>query len=81
MEEKAASIEDCVKNDRIDEYVILTHSLKSMSKSIGAVSLYEKARALEQAGADGDKDTIRSDTESFVAEYRALGEKLMSVFS
>ncbi len=81
VEEKAASIEDCVKNDRIDEYVILTHSLKSMSKSIGAVSLYEKARALEQAGADGDKDTIRSDTESFVAEYRALGEKLMSVFS
>ncbi|MBQ4242913.1 MAG: Hpt domain-containing protein [Lachnospiraceae bacterium] len=56
--------------------MVLVHSLKSMSKSIGAMGLHEKAADLEKAGREGRQDVLQSDTEVFVRGYRALGEKL-----
>ena len=47
-----------------------------MSKSIGAVSLHEKAKRLEQAGKDGDVKTLEADTAEFLNEYRSLGAVL-----
>ena len=76
VEEKAAALEAALKDDRTDDYVLIVHSLKSMSKSIGALHLYEMARDLEAAGREGRTDTIKTGTEAFVSEYRALGEKL-----
>ena len=47
--EKSSQLEDCLKEGRVDDYVLLVHSLKSMSKSIGAMGLHEKAADLDQA--------------------------------
>lgn len=79
VEEKAERLEDSLREDRIDDYVLLIHSLKSMSKSIGALDLYKKAGNLEQAGREGNRDLLRSGTEAFVREYRELGEKLLQL--
>ena len=78
VEEKASALEACLDEDRIGDYTLLIHSLKSMSKAIGALELYEQAKALEKAGADGLKDVILSGTGSFIKEYRALGAELMT---
>ena len=37
VEDKASQLEESLKEDRMDDYVLLIHSLKSMSKSIGAI--------------------------------------------
>ncbi|MCR4849742.1 MAG: Hpt domain-containing protein, partial [Lachnospiraceae bacterium] len=76
VEDKAAALEEALKEERTDDYVLIVHSLKSMSKSIGAQRLYEQAKALEEAGREGRTDTINEGTEAFVSEYRALGAKL-----
>ncbi len=76
VEDKAAALEEALKEDRTDDYVLIVHSLKSMSKSIGAQRLYEQAKVLEEAGREGRTDTINEGTEAFVSEYRALGAKL-----
>ena len=79
VEDKASQLEESLKEDRMDDYVLLIHSLKSMSKSIGAIDLSEKAKELEQAGREGNRDMLISDTETFVSEYRALGKKLSGI--
>lgn len=76
VEDKASSLEDSLREDRIDDYTLLAHSLKSMSKSIGAMGLYEKAKLLEHFGHEGKKDELKADTEIFVKEYRELGARL-----
>ena len=76
VEDKASSLEDSLREDRIDDYTLLAHSLKSMSKSIGAMGLYEKAKLLEHSGHEGKKDELNADTEIFVKEYRELGVRL-----
>ncbi len=78
VEEKAAALEKAQKEKNRDDYVLIVHSLKSMSRSIGALSLHEQAKALELAGKEGDLDALKQDTETFVREYRALGAKLNS---
>ena len=76
VEPKAAALEKSLEDGNIDEYVLIVHSLKSMSKAIGATGLSEKAKDLEQAGREGKTDLIKKDTEGFIREYRSLGEKL-----
>ncbi|MCR5486564.1 MAG: response regulator [Lachnospiraceae bacterium] len=76
VEEKAAALEASLAEDRIEDYVLIVHSLKSMSKSIGASSLSEQAKALELAGREGDKDRILADTGAFLKAYRALGAEV-----
>ena len=78
--DKADRLEKSLEEKRTDDYVLLIHSLKSMSKSIGAMSLHDKAEALEQAGRNGDIETLNNDTSSFTADYRALGERLKKAF-
>lgn len=78
VEDKAGQLELSLAQDRMDDYVLIVHSLKSMSKSIGANELSEKAKRLEQAGRDGDMDVVKADSSEFLLEYRELGSKLDS---
>ena len=80
-EEKAASLENSLEEGRIDDYVLVAHSLKSMSKSIGAVGLSEKAKEMELAGREGKIDLLKAETENFVKEYKELGTKLNEILS
>ena len=79
VEEKAASLKKSLDEDRIDDYLLIVHSLKSMSKSVGALGLSDRAKALETAGREGNKDFLQQNTDIFVEDYRALGAALSSV--
>ena len=57
-------------------YTINVHSLKSTSRSVGAASISELAKALEKAGNEGDTETIRRDTPRLLELYRSLEEPL-----
>ena len=71
--EKADQLEACLKDGRIDDFTLIAHSLKSMSKSIGATALHEQAKDLEAAGRAGDIETLMKDTPGFIKAYRELG--------
>ena len=68
-----------LKEDRIKDYGILVHSTKSASKTIGAMSLYEKTRELEQAAAEGDVNKLHAEHNSVMNEIRDLVNKLSNV--
>ena len=48
---------------------IKAHALKSTSLTIGAEELSEKARALEQAGRNGDTEYIRQNHSELLEAY------------
>ena len=79
VEEKASAIEAALKEERIEDYLLLVHSLKSISKSIGAMGLSEEAAALERQGRDGSGEARFTGAADFVERYRALGAKLNSL--
>jgi HPt (histidine-containing phosphotransfer) domain-containing protein len=77
--EKADQLDKCLKEKRYDDYALMMHSIKSMSKSIGAVGLSDMAKELEQAARSGDVKNQEDKAYSFIEKYRALGEKIAKV--
>ena len=75
-DEKYRQIKESLDNDDLDNYTLIIHSLKSMSKSIGAVSLCEEARELEMSGREGKKDILKKDTPVFLEHYKTLCDQL-----
>lgn len=76
VSEKAERLENSLKDVKLDDYSLTVHSLKSMSKSIGAKELHEMAKELEAAGRSGDLETLEKDTPHFLTLYRSLGTSL-----
>lgn len=72
IDAKSDQLEQNLKDEDTDAFVLNVHSLKSTSKAIGAISVFEKAKALELAGKDGDMATLKRDTPYLLSEYRAL---------
>ena len=60
----------------LDSYRIKVHAMKSSAALIGINGLSEKAKALEMAAKDGDKEYICQNTEDFLNEWRSYKEKL-----
>ena len=79
IDAKAEQIEKNVSEHDIEAYTINVHSLKSTSGAIGADHLSQNAKALEQAGKDGDFETIERDTPALLEEYRKLKVILRSI--
>ena len=75
-DEKIHQLEDSLSSDDLENYTLIIHSLKSMSKSVGAVSLCEKAKELEISGKAGDKDALMKDTPAFIRDYKTLCDTL-----
>ncbi len=76
VDEKARKLEECLNSGRIEEFGLTAHSLKSMSRSIGALSLYEKLLKLEELAKNKDPEQLKKDTPGFLKEYRQLGAAL-----
>lgn len=72
IEERAKTIEQAVSESNIETYVIETHSLKSTSKSIGALALSQLAEELEACGKSGEWETIVAKTPTLLSMYRDL---------
>ena len=77
---KADEIEDFYRSDSIEDYTIRVHALKSSARIIGAVNLSEKARLLEEAGKNKDREYITAHTFETVEEFRNLGNILKAAF-
>ena len=52
------------------------HALKSAARIIGAQSLSEQARLLEEAGKNSDTIFIEQNTDTLLANYRSLNKEL-----
>ena len=55
------------------------HALKSTSKTIGAIELYERALSLEEAAEKKDEDYIRENYPAFAQDYQELAETISKV--
>lgn len=69
IEKKAKLIRTMEKNEDWTGYTIEVHALKSSSKQIGAISLSDKAAALEKAGNARDLAFIHEHTEEMLEQY------------
>ena len=72
IEEKADVIERAVASGDLDTYTIEVHSLKSTSKSIGAMELSELAKDLEINGKNSEWGPIIARTPALLHMYRNL---------
>lgn len=70
--ENIRQLQEFVENEKWEEYTVKIHSLKSTSLTIGAKRLSEKAKLLELAGTERDKDFIKSHHEKMIQDYRKV---------
>ena len=81
MNGEADFLQNCYENledhdQMLNSYRIKVHAMKSSAALIGITHLSEKAKALEMAAKDGDKEFICQNTEEFLKEWRSYKEKL-----
>lgn len=77
IEEKADVIEKAVEDGDIETYTIEVHSLKSISKSIGAMELSELAKDLETHGKNEEWGPIIARTPTLLTMYRDLYQVIL----
>ena len=77
--EKSAALDDFLKAEDMKEYRTLIHSVKSGSKTIGAMELSEKARLLEEASANGDLKYVKENHGAFLQEYYGMTKFLSDI--
>ena len=80
-ESKANEIESFCNKEKLEDYTIRVHALKSSARIIGAAGLSEKARLLEEAGKNKDLTYIEQNNDILIRDFRNLGNKLQNVFS
>lgn len=71
IDSKAGKIRECVANDRIRDYTIEVHALKSSARLIGAMELSKEFERLEEFGNAGDVDSIHERTEDVLKWYES----------
>lgn len=71
----------CFETSDWHNYTIHVHSLKSNSKTIGVMDLFEQAAKLEAAANAEDTDTVRSGHDAMIARYKAVTQTIRSVIS
>ncbi len=79
LDHKADVIEDALSIGDFNLYAIKVHALKSTSRILGAKSLSNLAKELEQAAKDGDYDTVRSENDALLTLYRSYKDKLAKI--
>ncbi len=78
-EEGLRSIQLCCAEENWEEYGILVHALKSSSRTIGAVTLGDRAAAQEKAAKAGDGDAVRKGHDELVTMYKAVTERIRKI--
>ena len=75
-EDKRAGLEKDLSENDFDNYRIGVHSLKSSSRTIGADSLSDQAKQLEDACKAGDRDYIAENHDKVMENYGILLDQL-----
>ncbi len=70
--EKTAELKEYFENGDLEYYRITVHAVKSTSLTIGAIKVYEDAKALEMACKEGNLDFVKQNHEAFMEEYKSL---------
>ena len=77
--DRKEELDACYKNADWHEFEVKVHALKSTSKTIGAIELYERALSLEEAAEKKDEDYIRENYPAFAQDYQELAETISKV--
>ncbi len=80
MDEKKKEIEQFFADEKLDDYTIRVHALKSSARIIGASAFGVKAEKLEYAGKDGNIAYISEHHASFMEEYESFRAPLSQIF-
>lgn len=67
--ERTAKMKSFIDEGDIKNYTIQAHSLKSTSKTIGAIELSDRALKLEKAADSGDWDTVVRENAELLSDY------------
>lgn len=78
-EEKAARLNRNFEEENWHDYAIDAHSLKSTSKTIGAMELSTKAARMEKAANEGNAEVIRAGHDKMMEEYDFVAKAIVSV--
>ena len=81
ISEKAAEIENFLDEANWKMYTLRVHSLKSMSRLIGAEEIADIAAGLEHAGKQQDVDTLMKRTPGLLEKYRRFAPLLAPILS
>lgn len=76
FEENKAELDKSFEIENWHDFEIKVHALKSVSKTIGATKLSEKAYELEKAASKADTDFLGEHYEAFMAQYAGVVEDL-----
>ncbi len=71
-DERSGELAEALAVSDMKSYAIKVHSLKSVSRTIGAAKLSEMAATLEKAAKAGDEETVRDKHPVLCREYRAI---------
>lgn len=76
IDERASEIEDAYARGDIEFYTIKVHSLKTVSRVIGAEAMAKLAESLEKAGESGDKQFMEAHTTEVLELLRSYKGRL-----
>lgn len=74
--DKAVKLERCFEAEDYENLQLLSHSLKSTSRAIGASALSEAAASVEAQAKESDAESLKISVPKLLEKYRTLGEKL-----
>lgn len=77
IEEQAGAIERALTMEDIETFTIEVHSLKSTSRTIGAMDLSDRAKELEEYGKRREWEPIRERIYKLLSDYRKLYSVIM----
>ncbi len=77
-EKNISLIEQAFRSSNLSDFTTYVHSVKSSSKSIGALALSDLAMNLENAGKKEDKEYINLYANDFLNEYKKIIENINS---
>ena len=79
--DRKEELDACYKNADWHEFEVKVHALKSTSKTIGAIELYDRALSLEEAAEKKDEDYIRENYPAFAQDYQKLAQAIKKIIS
>lgn len=77
--EKKAELNRCFESADWHGFEVSIHALKSISKTIGAMELSQKALVIETAAENGAVETIRESYPEFISDYQTLASAIRMV--
>lgn len=65
-------LEEALESADMKNYALVSHTVKSTSKTLGAADLSETALVQEMAAKDGDEEAVRANHQEFIDKYAKI---------